>query len=307
MSLRAISVAVLALLAAPAAARADEIIVSRPGGLTGAELARAGVTAEEDLPLPGVELVDARREHRRRPACAAGRSGCGVGRAQPACARAAPSRSPAICGDWTRSPLLQPGHRCAASGVTVAVVDSGADLDHEDLEDQLVPGVDYVDPGTEPDDEYWHGTHITGTIVAPENGVGIMGVAPETKAMPLRVLNHNGQGSTAEIAKAFDHAADAGIRIVNASLGYQNPSRLVREAIEAAPDTLFVVPSGNSGSASAEYPCANTAANVLCAGATDESDSLWAQSNYSATSVDLFGTGRGHQVDDSGRPAVRVG
>ena len=59
MSLRAISVAVLALLAAPAAARADEIIVSRPGGLTGAELARAGVTAEEDLPLPGVELVDA--------------------------------------------------------------------------------------------------------------------------------------------------------------------------------------------------------------------------------------------------------
>ena len=194
-------------------------------------------------------------------------------------------------------------------GVTVAVVDSGADLGHEDLEDQLVPGVDYVDPGTRHrTTSTGHGTHMTGTIVARRERCRHQGVAPETKAMPLRVLDHNGRGSTAEIAKAFDHAADAGIRIVNASLGYQNPSRLVREAIEAAPDTLFVVPRATRReSTSAEYPCANTAAECALRRRHRRIRLAWAQSNYSATSVDLFGTGRGHQVDDSGRPAVRVG
>ena len=139
MSLRALSVAVLALLAAPAAARADELIVSRPGGLTQAELARAGVTAEEDLPLPGVEMVDAGREHRRRPACAAGGSGRGVGRAQPARARRA---EPFVWPLWGLDTIAAPdglGGRRAATGVTVAVVDSGVDLGHPDLEDQLVP------------------------------------------------------------------------------------------------------------------------------------------------------------------------
>ena len=57
-------------------------------------------------------------------------------------------------------------------GVTVAVVDSGADLDHPDLEDQLVPGEDFVDPETPPDDEHWHGTHVTGTIVAQRTASG---------------------------------------------------------------------------------------------------------------------------------------
>ena len=108
----------------------------------------------------------------------------------------------------------------AGQGVTVAVIDSGVDLTHEDLKSNLVPGYDFVDDDNDPRDESGHGTHVAGIIAAvANNGVGVAGVAPEAKIMPVRVLNEEGSGSQADIEAGVRWAVAHGAKVVNMSLG----------------------------------------------------------------------------------------
>jgi subtilisin family serine protease len=109
-------------------------------------------------------------------------------------------------------------------GVTVAVVDSGVDLDHPDLRVALVPGVDLVEKDTPPDDLNGHGTHVAGIIGSRRgNGHGTVGVAPDARLMPMRVLDEDGGGSVLDAAKAIRLAVDRGARVVNLSIG-QTPA-----------------------------------------------------------------------------------
>jgi subtilisin family serine protease len=183
------------------------------------------------------------------------------------------------------------------AGVTVAVVDTGADLGHEDLAGQFAAGGhDWVDGDNDPSDANGHGTHVSGTIAAvPDNGLGITGVAPAAKILPLRALDATGSGSMSNVAAAMEYAGDHGARIVNASLGGPY-SQAVSDAIAAHPNTLYVVAAGNSAAddddpAHASYPCALRLANVLCVGASDESDQPASFSNHGVTSVDLYAPG----------------
>ena len=120
------------------------------------------------------------------------------------------------------------------AGVVVAVVDSGVDLTHPDLQGQLVPGVTTVNcPGGKATcgDGSWvgmdgvaqendtHGTHVSGIIAAATgNGIGIAGVAPDAKVMPVKALE-DGSGSFEDIATGIRYAADHGASVVNLSLG----------------------------------------------------------------------------------------
>ena len=128
------------------------------------------------------------------------------------------------------------------AGVTVAVVDSGAKLDHPDLAPNIwtnfkeIPGngVDddhngYVDDvhgvdltsksqGQNLSDGFGHGTHVAGTIAAAANGKGVVGVAFRAKLMIVRVLDDEGAGSTGAVAEGIRYAAANGARIINLSL-----------------------------------------------------------------------------------------
>lgn len=206
-------------------------------------------------------------------------------------------------------------------GVTVAVVDSGAQLDHPDLSGQLTGnpgergggketngidddlngrvddwrGWDFVTDDNLPQDGDGHGTHVAGTIAAAAgNGVGVAGVAPGAKLIALRALDDDGLGASSDIADAFAYAGALGVRIVNASLGGGAASTAISTAIAAYPNTLFVVAAGNAGTnndAAPVYPCSFTHANILCVGATDATDLRASFSNWGATSVDLFAPG----------------
>lgn len=113
-----------------------------------------------------------------------------------------------------------------ASGVNVAVIDTGIQLDHPDL--NAVAGTDCIDPGTPPDDGFGHGTHVAGTIGAKNNGFGVTGVAPGTKEYAVRVLDNSGFGSTASEVCGIDwvtaNASSLNIRVANMSLGGPGPS-----------------------------------------------------------------------------------
>ena len=103
----------------------------------------------------------------------------------------------------------------------VAVIDTGINLSHPDL--NAVDGTDCVAPGTPAEDENGHGTHVSGTIGAKNNGSGVVGVAPSTRIYAVRVLNASGSGSFSQIICGLDwvsaNAASKDIEVANMSLG----------------------------------------------------------------------------------------
>ena len=146
-----------------------------------------------------------------------------------------------------------------SSAVTVAVVDEGVDLTHPDLVSNLLPGYNFVENNTTPQDDMGHGTHVAGIIAASLNGQGVVGVAPQVKILPVRVMS-NGSGSTSTIAQGIRWAADRA-QVINLSLGGPSDSSVLRDAINYAIQTkgrLVVAAAGNDGATTnqTEYPAA---------------------------------------------------
>ncbi|TMC72560.1 MAG: hypothetical protein E6J13_05090, partial [Chloroflexi bacterium] len=107
-----------------------------------------------------------------------------------------------------------------ASTSNVAVIDSGIDLSHSDL--NAVNGKNCISGGNAKDDN-GHGTHVAGTIGAKNNGAGVVGVAPGTKLYAVKVVNAQGSGTDAQVICGIDwvtaNAAALGIKVANMSLG----------------------------------------------------------------------------------------
>jgi subtilisin len=113
-----------------------------------------------------------------------------------------------------------------ASSAAVAVIDTGIDLDHPDLNVASSAGHsghNCVSPGAAPNDDNGHGTHVSGTIGATNGGSGVVGVAPGTEVVPVKVLDSNGDGSWEQVICGINwvaaNAAAYGIAVANMSLG----------------------------------------------------------------------------------------
>ncbi|MDF2668837.1 MAG: serine protease [Paenibacillus sp.] len=132
--------------------------------------------------------------------------------------------------------------------VTVAILDSGVDTSHPDLAASMVTGYDFVDKDANPNDQYGHGTGVAGIIAAQaHNADGYTGVAPGVKIMPIRVLNHEGKGTTADLIAGIKFAIDKRVNVINMSLGLSEKSlilqNIIRQAVEA--NILVVAAAGN--------------------------------------------------------------
>jgi hypothetical protein len=295
--------AALAVPAAAQAAGAAELIVRRDPGLTVAERADiradAGVDYQRRLRLADTEVVTV-------PAADASKALAEL-KADPDVQWAmrngevqatAGATDPLWSDLWGLPAMHVPDAWATATGigVTVAVTDTGVQASHPDLLGQIRPdGWDFVNSDADPADDDGHGTHVTGTIAALNgNAVGLSGTAPDAKVLPLKVLDASGYGEWSDLADAWDMAGDKGIRIVNASLGGSGPIPVVNDVVFAHPNTLFVVAAGNDGVDldTAEYaPCEVPAGNVLCVGASDQSDARAYFSNYGSTGVDVYAPG----------------
>jgi subtilisin family serine protease len=282
----------LLALAVPGVAAAARIVVVREPGVRAATV-RAG--GEKLSALSGL-----RAEVLRVPAASRDRIVARLNR-MPGVRSAEPDIRLHVMGpdrsseqwapDRVRAPSTWP--LTTGAGVTVAVVDTGANFGHEDLLGRLIAGPDYVDGG-EPDDDNGHGTHVTVAIVGDKDGQGVNGIAPSAHALVLRALGADGFGDVSDIAAAFDYAGSQGIPIVSASLGGPVFSPLLDDAIRAHPRTLYIVAAGNDGSdddLAPTYPCNSRALNVICVGATDKAEAAASFSNFGRTSVDVFAPG----------------
>ena len=177
-----------------------------------------------------------------------------------------------------------------SASVVVAIIDTGVDPSHPDLQGQLVAGPRYV---SSPDascpvdatnrDDNGHGTHVAGIVgAAGDNGIGVAGVAFGVRVMPIKALDCTGSGFLSDIARATTYAADNGARIVNVSLGASDQSAALQSAVTYAlsKNVVIVAAAGNCGSESGttrcpslnsiDYPAAYP--GVLAVGATDMND-----------------------------------
>jgi len=177
------------------------------------------------------------------------------------------------------------------TGLAVAVLDSGIDISHSDINANLLPGYDFVNDDADPTDDYGHGTHVSGTLAARvNNGKGVAGVAPDVSIMPIKVLDENGSGTYLQIAEGILYAIDHGAVILNLSLGGGSSSTTMANAVDAAEaaGVLVVASAGNQGSTAVNYPARYD--SVLAIAATDHYD-LWPAYSNRGAEVDLAAPG----------------
>lgn len=195
--------------------------------------------------------------------------------------------------------------------VTVAIIDTGIDFTHEDL--QLltpVPGFDFINnkalnSRTNTDDN-GHGTLVAGVLAAtPDNNKGISGVNWQVGVMPIKALDSNGEGTASNIAKAIIWATDHGANIINLSaggIGFGHDSNLA-DSISYAfnKNVLIVAAVGNDAVSSGGnldkepvFPvCDDNGENmVLGVTATDVNDTKPAFANYGKNCIDVSAPGK---------------
>ena len=162
----------------------------------------------------------------------------------------------------------------------MAVLDTGIDGDHKDLEGQVVAVANFTVSSTV-DDIYGHGTHIAGIIAAiSDNDIGIVGVAPECRLMNAKVADDKGRCQASTVAEAIIWAVDNGASVINISIELGEPSPELEDAINYAwnQGAIIITAAGNDGNQAPVYPAYYE--KCIAVAATKPDDTLAPLSNY---------------------------
>ncbi|GIE33030.1 hypothetical protein Ait01nite_060750 [Actinoplanes italicus] len=168
--------------------------------------------------------------------------------------------------------------RSTGAGVKVAVIDSGVDATHPDLQGNVLSGFDAItDRAGSTTDRHGHGTHVAGTIAAVTgNDIGVAAVAPDVKIIPVKVLSDSGSGNMSDTAEGIIWAADNGAQILNMSLGSTSKVAAVTNAISYARSkgvtVIAAVGNDREKGSPTSYPGAD--AGVIGVAATDSGDRI---------------------------------
>jgi serine protease len=205
-----------------------------------------------------------------------------------------------------------------SSTVGVAVIDTG--VAYEDYDDPVtgqsfrrapdwgsvvfLPGFDFVNDDSHPNDDEFHGTHVASTIAeASNNNVGVTGLAFGVSLMPVKVLDEEGFGAFFDVAEGIDYAVDFSqgetrIKVINMSLGTDGTSETIRRAVgrAVAAGIVVVAAAGNEGLGTVEFPA--NLPEVIAVGALDARKQRAVYSN-SGVALDLVAPGGDCDRDDT--------
>lgn len=151
-------------------------------------------------------------------------------------------------------PLVPSG----SAPMIVALVDTGVDLTHPDLQGKLVAGVNLLDPKSPPQDDNGHGTNVAGIIAAASNNdKGIAGIASNVRIMPIKALKDDGTGDEAKLSEGIRYAVDHNAKIIVLSLGLNKYNEELAQTVQYAEErgVLLVAATGNEGT-TVKYPAA---------------------------------------------------
>lgn len=248
-----------------------------------------------------------------------------LGVALPATAAVAASRpDPMLDQQWPLARETALGRAAAwaqstGGGALVAVLDTGADFSHADLQGAFwtnpaeipgngvdddrdgfvddVHGADVVNHDGDPSDDEGHGTHVAGIVAArANNGIGGAGLAPDAQIMVVKVLDEHRAGTAAGLAEGIRYAVAHGARIINTSVNGDGQSRPLIDAIRAAgaAGALVVASAGNDGrnlDLVPSYPASYPDPAILSVASTGEGGALSSFSNRGLTDVDVAAPG----------------
>lgn len=192
-------------------------------------------------------------------------------------------------------------------GVDVAILDTGIDTDHCDLEVAGGRSFTGLGSGSDYDDRHGHGTHCAGIVGALDNDIGVVGVAPEVNLYGVQVLEDDGRGHHSTMAAGIDWCLSNDVEIISMSFGSQRRSTTMDTVIDSAVEEghLLVASAGNEGNSGPDscdeetltYPV--THEGVIAVAAMDEDDSLASYSSV-GDEVDLLAPGSNVYSTDAG-------
>jgi subtilisin family serine protease len=165
--------------------------------------------------------------------------------------------------------------------VPVAVIDTGVDFGHSDLQGNLQQGFNVINQDQQPADDVGHGTHVAGIISAlVNNGLGVAGMTWYNPIIPVKALDSSGSGSTYSVAQGIIWATDHGAKVINMSLGNYADANFLHDAVKYAfdHDVVLIAASGNDNTERPGYPAAYP--EVFAVAATDARNNKAPFSNY---------------------------
>jgi subtilisin family serine protease len=185
-----------------------------------------------------------------------------------------------------------------ADPIKVAVIDTGIDVKHPDLIDNLKGGVSTVGYTTSYNDDNGHGAHVAGIIGAIDNEIGVIGAGPKIDLYAVKVLDRRGSGYLSDVIEGLDWAITQGMAVVNMSLGTSADILSFQEAVQRvnAAGIVQVAAAGNSGG-SVIYPAAYP--EVIAVSATDNTNTIASWSSHgpeidlAAPGVNIYSTYKG--------------
>jgi thermitase len=177
--------------------------------------------------------------------------------------------------------------------VSIAILDTGIDQNHEDLSKKIVLNRNFTDSPTV-NDLNGHGTHVAGIAGAiTNNGLGVAGMSYNAASlMNIKVLGDEGFGLVSWVAQGIVFAANQGAKVINMSLGSTAHSKLLRSAVLYAwreKRVVIVAAAGNNSSNTREFPAAYNP--VVSVAATNKNDRKARFSNYGSRWVDIAAPG----------------
>lgn len=186
--------------------------------------------------------------------------------------------------------------------VVTAVLDTGVDTAHPDLNRNLLSGKNFVEtvPTDNPNDDNLHGTHVSGIIAASgTESRGVVGVCQSANILPVKVASAQGYLLDSDIIEGVEFAVSKGARIVNGSFGGSRSNEILRDLLAKSDQTLFVFAAGNGDRMGngfnidtfAVYPAAYDLPNMIVVAATDNRDNLGRFSNFGVGRVHLAAPG----------------
>lgn len=173
--------------------------------------------------------------------------------------------------------------------IKIGVIDSGIDMDHPDLKDNIKGGYNVFKKNKAPEDDNGHGTHVAGIIAATKNEFGVVGMVPDADLYAIKVLDSAGDGYVSDIIEGIEWAISNNMNILNMSFGTITDSQSLHDVVINAYNAgiTMVAAAGNNYGGVSEYPAAYP--EVISVGAIDKDGSIAAFSALEG--VDIYAPG----------------
>ncbi len=206
--------------------------------------------------------------------------------------------TPGIHWNLRRLKAPQAWVKTQGNGVRVAIIDTGVDCAHPDLNCNLSDGANMTNAATPPMDDNGHGTHVAGIIAGQGKDGGVFGVAPRVTLIPVKVLSADGSGNLSDVVSGIYWAMTHGAQVINMSLGAPTAATALEQAVHKAyqAGVVIVAAAGNDGenasrsgeTSTVDYPGAYPW--VIAVAASDRKDHIAPFSSF-GPAVDITAPG----------------